>query len=331
MHRMLTVALIVALFAAGCSSGSIEPQLPGVGAYPNNSDIAEYHQNRLDTVAPGSGAVLQGKVDVTGFKLATTPGTGTGTGKLWKIMAHLIDDEYDILSAQVGKDGSFYLPYAGEKTELKLKITIDTTEDLNADSKANDQIVQTVPVKLLPGYVANIQMAVLRGSQSIMDKALWPSRGAVVVNDIMRLDGNGRDTTFYGTFLADGCDVFSVDGDKFLGLKDLRLPDLDRNGWPDRNEQLYADPGLTGANVEGTVISVSVVNRTLRLRTANKSELVVYLQPFTGMEAISADGYFDSAKLSLDTKLVKRWVVATGRMAPEGLLAEWLVIAPAKK
>ena len=204
MRNMIVMTLLAAWLIAGCGSTNPTGQYAGIPEFPGADDLTQAHENRLDDAPTMATCVLNGSVAVSGFKLAPASGPGTGTGGSYKILAHLMDEEDDILSAKVGNDGSFSFTYGGSKTELKLKITIDTTEDLNADGAVNDQIVQTVPVRLLAGYVATASMAIKRGAKTVIDKTLFPARGAVVVNDVIKLDGNGRDTIFYGSFLADG-------------------------------------------------------------------------------------------------------------------------------
>jgi len=324
--RKLALALLLLLAAAAGCHGH-HGLTPGGDQLPPGEDIANYNDGRMQPTGSPAQAVLSGHISFTGFVLATgaLPG-GTGTGI--KALAHLVDDEDDILSAPLDPGGNFTLAYSGPQSDLKLKITAETTEDLAGDGTTGDTIVQTVPVKLQAGFTASVEMAIMRGTKAMMDATLWPQKGAAVVNDMIRQDGNGRGNIFFGTYVADGFVVISTDGDKFLSAKDLRQPDANCDGWPDASEALYTDPGLVPASVAGVVRSVSVVNRTLLVDNRYGVTILVYLQPFAALELLGTAGYFGAA-LPLNESLIGRSVMATGRLAPEGLLADWVVVAPA--
>jgi hypothetical protein len=332
-------ALVLGLaLGMGCRSHHNGLPTPGEGAAPPSPEqLDQANGQRLAPVAQPASSQVAGRITLSGFTLLDGMGTaldnpGQANGR---ILAQLIDEEDDILCAKnPSQAGDFTLDYTGPFRAVKLRVLAYVQEDLDGSGQGGDQLQLVVPVSLVAGRAATVNLTLRRGGQADVDPSLRPTRGEFAVCDAYVLDGTGQHATFYGVFFAGAFVVISTDGDRFLEMgDDLRLPDLDHNGWPDSDEAAYNDSLLAATTVSGHVTTVDTANQTLTVRDAGGVQVLVFVSPFCAIETFSGSSapggmggeFFGARQLGVD--LIGKAVTATGRMGPGGLVADQIAVA----
>lgn len=319
-----------ALFA-GCSSnhsGVTPADQPGA---PNFIAVDQRNEDRLTPVAGGAPSALgiSGTITVQGLNVLTDQAQPVPAGQAnTHITAQLIDEEDDILSEMVpGADGKYALTVFSPTLTVRLRVTVKVADDLNGDGIGNDTLTQEVPVQLVTGKSVSVSLRLKRAVQADMQPVLWPTAGAVVLCDLSRTDGNGSLTKFYGTFIAGGFVIISLDGDRLLeDGDDWRQPDANHDGWADPGEAVYGNPTLSTATLSGTVKSVDTIGQTL-IVSRQGVNTVVFLGQFCSIEPFSAmAGFF--GEVPLTPSLTGRVVTVQGQLGPGGMMADWVVYTP---
>ncbi len=320
------------VLGAGCSGHNNQPDMGGQPTFPD-ADAMQQQNDRLLDPAPGGalGALgIAGTISLQGLTLlddhaAPVPAAQANT----HLMAQLIDEEDDILGFIVpATDGRYTLSVYSPTLALRLRVRATVAEDLNGDGVGGDVLLQVIPVQLVSGKTVRVDLRLKRAAQSDMQPVLWPTKGAVMLCDLTRTDGNGSFKSYYGTFFSGGFVIITSDSDRLLeDGDDLRQPDTDRNGWPDPSEAVYGDPALAESSLSGTVTSVDVAAQTLILRSPDKVNTIVFVSPFCAIEAYStASGFYSGVPLS--TALIGKAVTVKGQLGPGGMMALWIVYTP---
>jgi len=345
MYKLVVVAVLTALLAAGCHGGSntsVDQPEPGA---PDASLAVTANDLRMPVADDALVAGVEGMLTIEGFTIVDpdAPDGPAGASALtsqvpdMRLLVRLVDPEDDILSEtfpDVG--GRFALEYSGPVINAVLDVQFTVAEDLNGDGEGGDLLTHSVPVGLRPGRVAQVNLTLARQTAGtglnkplpgVADLELLPDTGELLLVSYSGQDGNGLHNEFYGVSFAAGQTIFDTDGDQFLETgDDVAGVDEDTDGWIDTYEADFST-AAEPQTVFGVVTNVSKANRTLSLAVEGSGAVLVLVDPFTPIEPLAPDDEF-YGELPLDTGLIGRQVQVFGLPAPDGFLALWIVVLP---
>ncbi|MCC7478669.1 hypothetical protein IT575_09470 [bacterium] len=310
----------------------------------------------LDPTTNPEEAVVDALINVLDYEIAEDPaadreGSASGTvggpggtgGK--KIMAKIINPGDDILSEIIAVPGQrFKLTVGGGRVSKSatlntaLQIEFSVVEDLNGDNVGGDNITQTVPLALIAGKVARVDMTIRRALNSDVGSgnAPEPGSGELVYTEALREDALGAKDDFFGVNYATGQVLFDVDGNEFLDVGDDQvLDDANMNGWPDQTEGDYFDPGVNPPSaaapfLSGMIISVDLAAYAFDLQTDDGRLIRVTIEPFALIAPLTEGGDL-LGQVILDPSMVGTHVSVDGvQLDEQSFLAFRVVLDPAK-
>jgi len=337
---VLILAVLALVNCRGGSSQSFDPS-PDTGLVPEQ--LQQQNEERMAPATNPQTVSIAGSIQTTGLT-AMLPGEGGGAVSAVpaqipdeRIMVRLVDPDEDILS-EVHPDlgGIFALDYTGPVIDAELQIDLTVAEDLDGDGAGEEQIVQSVPLKLSPGLTAEVSISIeLVPANAPFDGPppyagdLAPEAGSVLLVDVSVQDASGLSENYYGVFFAEGRTVYDEDGDDVLELgDDYAGEDGNLNGLVDSFEPSagFEDVPFVPVPLEGTVLSVNESQRILQLSTLDDQTLEISVPPNTGIEVYSTSPGTFISQGELGDWMVGRYAFVDALETPTGYIAEWIVI-----
>jgi len=332
---MLGIAwAVLLLLLAGCR---------GHGNRPDEGTAGEFPEPPLDGNANPDEAALSGSISLSGLTLdgegghiasdaggfTGSPGAG-GIPPIGQpgIMARIVDPGDDILNSTFTDASGFYALSLGTTALVKLQVELRVVEDIDGDGTGGDTILQSVPVSLVQGKAAVVNLQFSLGSPLQADGSVFPEGGSggLIITEMYQEDGNGTKNDFFGTLPGLGEMVFDRDGDHFLQRgPDPTYVDGDKNGWPDPSEMAYSDPAALPTELDGTISAVSIPELTMSLLLSDGSTKTIIIDPFTTIQQLSADGTY-LGELTFDASLVGRSAHVSCLDTPAGVVAGMVVV-----
>lgn len=337
------VLVLACLWCMGCRGSSTPTEIPDDGVYepqaPSSSELQQANESRMQTGPDTLSTGAAGAVVLEGFTLAS-PGERDGAQVsqlevMPEVMVRLIDPDEDILvEANPFVSGDYELLYGNVEVNTRLQLEFVALNDLNGDGISNDPVIQTVPVKLAAGRLAEVDITLTRlseeeialaGGGPVPDGLAF--EGSIMVGNVAAMDGNGYREDFYGVFYADGLTVVDEDGDGILDPEeDFAGPDADGDGWIDPYEDDFVEPLPEFAFLYGQVLAVEPPQKRLTLWEIEQQRTVnVYFDPFSVIELFNYNGAY-VGEVPLDHNLTGREVAVEAILKPYGYLASWMTV-----
>jgi hypothetical protein len=331
MRILLTLLLLCMVMpvGAGCGSGS--------GGDDGNTPPPGFPTPDLSPSLDPLQAEVAGEVDFDGFTLYVDPDPeaghgGSAIGAATGIMAKIIDPGDDILSEKpILVNGGYRLGFrpAVSAKPIKVKVLFEmrVNEDLNGDGTGGDLLRQTVPMTVIQGKAALLNLSVRRADPRVVSPVFTPTAGETLYTSIAQTDTSGTRDSYFATLVASGEVVFDQDGDSVLAPgEDAVYNDTDQNGWPDESEAEYAAPGASISELEGVVASVDPPNRTISI-SVNGSVKTLQVDPFAVIQQLGLDGEL-LGQLTLEFALTGRTVRIESFGSDTALTATRILVLP---
>lgn len=335
--------LLVCLWCMGCRGGSTPAEVPDDGVNepqaPSSSELQQANESRMQTGPDIFSTGAAGAVVLEGFNLADPDAREEGSVSqlevMPEVMVRLIDPDEDILvESNPLVTGDYELLYGNVEVNTRLQLEFIAHDDLDGDGSSYDTVIQTVPVKLATGRLAEVDITLTRMSEE--DIALAGGgpvpdglafEGSIVVGNVMAMDGNGYREDLYGVFYRDGVTVIDEDGDGILDPEaDFSGPDADGDGWIDPYEDDFVDPLPQFAFLYGQVLAVDQPEKRLTLWEIDQQRAVyVYFDPFSVIELFNYNDEY-VGEVPLDSNLTGREVAVEAIHKPYGYLASWMTV-----
>lgn len=341
--RVLLVLIIAVLALASCHGSDSHSFDPASGTGLELEQLLLQNAERMAPAANPQTVSIAGSIQTTGLT-AILPGGGGGAASAIpsqipneRIMVRLIDPDEDILN-EVHPDlgGIFTLDYTGPVVDAELQVDLTVAEDLDGDGAGEEQIAQSVPLKLAPGLTTqvNLELELVSAGEPFDGTPpyagdLAPAVGAVLLVEVSVQDASGLSEDYYGVFFAAGRTVYDEDGDDVLELgDDFAGEDFDLNGLVDPFEPMVESDGVpfVPVSLEGTVLAVNESQRILRLSTLGGLTLEISVPPNTGIEVYSTGPGTFISQGELGDWMVGRYVFIDALETPTDYIAEWIVV-----